>query len=127
MLRPSLPCFSWVWHNKVHMSLISKLFEKRKIKDTSELDPDERAQIERWQAILSTGEMSVDKIKEFCENQVKLIENQWKGFDNSERKNERLVAHHVVYKSILSFITGDGTKAEREALERYLTDLIAKA
>lgn len=109
------------------MSLISKLFEKRKIKDTSELDPDERAQIERWQAILSTGEMSVDKIKEFCENQVKLIENQWKGFDNSERKNERLVAHHVVYKSILSFITGDGTKAEREALERYLTDLIAKA
>lgn len=108
-------------------NLISRLLEKRGVKDVSELAPEERADVERWTAILSTGEITVDKLTEFCKNKVKLIEGEWKNLDNSERKNERLIAYHSVYKTLLDIITGDAGKSEREALERYLNDLITKS
>lgn len=108
-------------------NLISRLFEKRGVKSINELSADERAQVERWQGILSSGEMSVDKIREFCENQVKLIEREWKSLDNSERKIERLVDFHIVYRTLIGLISGDWVQAEREATEKYLQDLITNA
>lgn len=106
------------------MNLISRLFEKRGVKGPEDLGPEERVQVERWQAILSTGEITIDRVREFCENQVKLIEGKFK---SSPEKLERLVAMHIVYRDLLSLISGEGTKAEREALERYLEDLIKKS
>jgi len=53
--------------------LLSKLFAKRGITSVNELSPDEQATFKKWDAILSEGDITVEKIVEFCENQLKVI------------------------------------------------------
>ena len=102
--------------------LIEKLLEKRKIKDISELTGDEKETFDKWEQILSQGEMTVDRISEFCQAQVKTIEAQLKNLDNPPQKNERLIIYFNVYKTLSNLI--DNPQAERESLERYLQQLI---
>lgn len=101
---------------------ISELFKKRGIKSVSELSPDERQTFDEYRLILSKGEMTVDGIKNFCENQIKRIEATWQNLDNLEKKNERLVIQHTVYSTLLKVIAAP--KIEREQLEKRLEDLI---
>lgn len=111
--------------------LISKLLDKRGIKDVKDLtsdpmpdgSPSERATIEQWDRVLSAKEsVTVDDIKQFCKSQVSKIESQWKDLDNKTVKNERLVLLHTVYKAILEVI--DAPQTQRETLERYLKSLL---
>jgi hypothetical protein len=104
--------------------LISKLFEKKKIKSTADLSPEERQDFDRWQGIFDQGEMTVDKIAVFCRGQQKLIERGWRDLSNPQEKNERSLLLHMVYGVLLEAI--EGPKAEREALEKYLTSLLAQ-
>lgn len=101
--------------------LLSKLLSKRKIQ-REDLSGEEKEDFVRWEKILSGGEISVEKISEFCKSQISIIENQWKDMSNDPKKNERLIIAHNIYSSILKVI--DSPEAEKVALEEYLNKLI---
>ncbi|MEK6828667.1 MAG: hypothetical protein AABY15_00950 [Nanoarchaeota archaeon] len=103
-------------------SLISRLFIKEGIKDFEDLSESDKETYDNWQRILSEGEITIDKMVEFCNNQIAIIEGNWKDFDNSKEKNERLIVMHTVYRTLVNVITKP--KAEKEALEKYLLDLL---
>lgn len=97
---------------------IQKLLEKRGIQGIEDLRGSEKADFDRWERILSEGEISVDKIKLFCESKIRIIEGNWKQFEHTDRQ----VIAHTIYKGILECITAP--VAEREQLEQYLNQII---
>ena len=106
------------------MSILQKYLNKLGLTDTTELTPNEKQDYDRWSKVLSEGDITVDKIKEFCEKQLSIIENKFKELDNTQEKNTRLITMHTVYKTIITMI--DSPKSEREQLEKYLNNLIEK-
>lgn len=102
--------------------LLAKVLAKKNIKEVKDLSMDDKLAFDNWQRILSTEEITVDKIKGFCENQIKVIEGQWKDLNNSHQKNERLILSHNVYSTLLNVILSP--QKERENLEKYLIDLL---
>ena len=98
--------------------------EKNKIKEEKEFSVEEKETFDKWDKILSEGEISVEKIKEFCSNQLKIIETQWKNLDNDIKKNERLILLHTVYSILVNLI--ESPQTEKENLEKYLTELLKK-
>ena len=101
--------------------LLERLFKKKNL-TLETLSVDEKTDYDRWRKILSEGDITVERIEEFCRSQNSLIESQWRDLNNEHRKNDRLLAMHVVYSSILTAIKAP--KIERERLEQYLTSLI---
>jgi hypothetical protein len=106
-------------------ALLEKLLLKRKITSVANLTPDEKEQYDRWESVLGEGEMTVDKMRDFCSSQIGVIKGQMKGLDNSQLKNERLIVYLNVYDTMLTLI--DSPRAEREALEKYLNQLLTNA
>ena len=104
----------------MHRSL-EKILEKRGIKDVSELDPTEQETFDKWNKSLSDGVITVDKIEDFCRQQLDIIDLKFKDMDNSAEKNQRLIILHNVYKSMLGAISKP--KQEREQLEKFLLSL----
>uniref|UniRef100_A0A6M3LC07 Uncharacterized protein n=1 Tax=viral metagenome TaxID=1070528 RepID=A0A6M3LC07_9ZZZZ len=102
-------------------NLLTKIFAKRGIKDITELDKDERETFETWNKILSEGEMTVEKIQEFCQSQIDVIENKWKDLDIEQTKKAEWIPIHNVYSTILLAIKSP--KAARENLEKQLIEL----
>ena len=100
--------------------ILRKLLDKRKI-TPDKLDVEEKKDFDRWEGILSGGEVTIDKLKEFCKAQKNTIEAKWKNFDNTD---QRLVIAHTIYSTIIKAI--EAPESEREALEAYLKDLIEK-
>ena len=87
-----------------------------------DLDPDEKNKFNEWQRVFDESEITVEKVAEFCNNQIVLIENQWKDLSVPKEKIERLVLLHNVYKTLYNLISGP--KVGREDLERYLNQLL---
>jgi hypothetical protein len=104
------------------MNILSKFLQKRGIKSADELNDDEKTTFNQREKILSEGEVTVDAIRRFCQQQIDIIETKWK--DLEYQNKEKLIPYHTVYKLILGSI--DGPKSERENLERYLNLLIEK-
>ena len=102
--------------------LIANLLKKRKINSIEDLGEDEKETFDKWEATLSGGELTVDKIAEFCRRQVKVIESQYTNPDNSPKKDNFLKATLSVYSSLLKLI--EGKEAEKASLERYLQQLL---
>lgn len=102
--------------------ILQKYLHKLGISSIMDLHDDEKKDFDRWEKILSEGEVTVDKILDFCKAQVILIENQWKNLDNTGNKNERLILLHTVYSTIATLIRSPQT--ERENLEKYLNTLL---
>ncbi len=86
------------------------------------LDEEEKKDFERWEKILGEGEISVEKIEQFCKAQISAIEAQWKDMDNGTLKNERLIIAHNIYSTIIRAI--NSPQVERKSLEEYLNNLI---
>ena len=105
-------------------NILLRLLEKRNIKETKELSTEEKETFDKWEVILSEGEISVEKILKFCQGQIKLIETQWKNLDNNTDKNERLILLHTVYSTLVNLIQAPQT--EKDNLEKYLTELLKK-
>lgn len=103
-------------------NILSRLLQKRGISNPEDLSIDEKNDFERWRRVLSDGEITIDKVTSFCDNQIGLIEGQWKDLSNTNQKNERLILLHTVYKAIKNVIVSP--QAEREALEKYLQQMI---
>lgn len=105
------------------MSILSRLLEKRGITE-DELVGDEKAQFDQWKKTLSGEEVSVEKIKDFCQNMVGVIEGKWRSWDLTNEQKAELLPYHTVYKAIIDVI--NGSKVEREQLEEYLQKLIER-
>jgi hypothetical protein len=103
-------------------SLITKLFEKRGIKDVSELSMEEKSTFDNYQKILSKDKLEVEDLVKFINNQISVIENKWRDMNIDESKKAQLLPYHTVYKAILSAI--ESPKAEKEALESFLRQQI---
>jgi len=101
---------------------LSKVLQSKGIKDESELSEEEKVQFDQWRAILSKDELTMSDVVDFCHSQVDNIEAQFKDLNNSPEKLTRLVLQHSIYKTLVQVIKAPS--AERESLERHLTDLI---
>src|SRR3990167_11018874 len=106
-------------------SIVDKLLEKRGIKSTEELTPEERETFERWDKALSE-EISVESITKVCQTQISAIENRWRSdiTNMNSQVNQNLVIMHTIYSTLVNVITSP--IAEKEVLEKYLVDLVAK-
>lgn len=101
---------------------LAKYLEKLKIKNVSDLEPEEQKVYQEWDRILSKEELSLGDIKQFCEAQVGVIEAKWKDLTLDQSKKAELIPYHTVYKTLLSVI--EGPRIAREALENNLQQLI---
>lgn len=102
--------------------LLQKWLEKIGVKNVSNLSADEKATYDSWNKTLSEGEITVDKIKEFCKAQKKLIEGQYSNPDNTDKKDNILKASLGIYNALIGLL--ESPMAERESLEKYLNQLI---
>ncbi len=101
---------------------LEKYLQKIGVKNSNELSEEEKQTFDEWKGILSGGQVTVDKIKQFCTEQIKVIEGQWKNLDNSPQKNERLILLHTVYSTLSDLITSP--EADRERLEKQLDQML---
>ena len=104
------------------MSILSRLLEKKGIKSPEELTPEERVDFDNWKKVLSKEDIKLSDVEEFCSSSIRSIEAKFKDLDNSKEKIERLVLLHSVYSSMKNLI--NSPRAEREQLEKYLTQLL---
>jgi len=102
--------------------LLTKLFEKRGIKDARELSEEERKDFDNWNAVLSKEELTLEDVKEFCQTQVEVIENKWKDLSVSNAQKAEWIPIHNVYSTILLAIKSP--RSAREALENQLNQLL---
>lgn len=101
------------------MNILSKIFEKRGIKDASELDTEEREDFERYRAILAKPDISIQDITQFLETQIKVIEAKWKDYAMENKAD--LIPYHTIYRALADIIKSP--QVEREQLEQYLIAL----
>lgn len=102
------------------MNLLSKLLEKRGINKVEDLSIEEKVVFDRYSVVLTGEAVTIETLKEFCKSQIKLIEAVFAG---AEQKNDvYLKACLHVYLNLLKAI--EAPQAERESLEKYLTQLI---
>ncbi len=114
-------------------SLLTKLLQKRGIKDAQDLDaspnpdgtPSELALFENYNAILSKDELTTTDIRAFLEAQVGVIEARWQDLSTDSQKKAELIPYHTVYKTLLKAI--DAPREQRQALEEQLINLITHA
>lgn len=104
------------------MSILDKLLLKRGIKNTDELQPEEKAQFEVWKRTLNKEQLTVDDFKLFCQIQIDIIEGKWRDLNLDHSKKSELIPYHTVYKAMLLVI--DSPKTAREALEIQLTQMV---
>lgn len=101
-------------------SLLSKLLAKRGIDKVEDLSDEEKVTIDKFKAVLSGENLTLDSIKDFMRMQIRVIETK---FAEADSKND------VYYKACLNvYLTMlkamEAPERERESLERYLTQLI---
>lgn len=101
------------------LGLLSKLLRKRGIEDPKDLSIEERSSYESYKRILTGDQVTVDTIKEFCQNQLRIVENNCDGKTPLTPIQQACI--HV-YVHLLKTI--EAPEAERESLEKYLTQLI---
>jgi thiaminase len=103
------------------MSLLSKWLTKVGVSSSEELSIEEKATYERFRKILSGETLSVSQIKEFCETQVRLIEEKIASGPTKDSQMYLAPCLHV-YLNIIKAI--EAPEKEREAVERHITSLI---
>jgi hypothetical protein len=103
-------------------ALLEKLLKKRGIESVKDMRTDEQEVFDKWERILGEGEITVERLQDFCRQQIKIIEGQYSEPDNSDKKDAYFKACLNVYSTLLRAI--ESPKAERQALEKYLQQLI---
>lgn len=101
---------------------LANVLEKKGISDLTELTSEEKADFDRWDKVLSEGEITIVRILEFCKQQIKLIELKWRDLSIEQSKKSELIAYHTVYSTLADLITVP--KSEKENLEKYLNQLL---
>lgn len=104
------------------MSLLSQWLKKKGIESPQELTKEERIVYDSYKAVLSGETLTVESIKQFCQKQVKIIEDL---FAQEKGKSDNDVYYKAclhVYLNILRAI--EAPERERETLEKHLNQLI---
>ena len=101
------------------MSILSQIFAKRGIKDINELDKEEKETFEKYEAILSKPDLTLEDVKHFVESQIGIIEAKWADYDRQNKEN--LIPYHTVYRTLLNMM--NSSQVERVQLEKYLRQL----
>lgn len=101
------------------MSILGKIFAKEGIKDASELKGEEREIYEQYKRILDKPEITIEDLKLWLKNQIRIIEAKWKDYNTEDKA--ALIPYHTIYRSLLDLIESQQT--ERETLEQYLAQL----
>ena len=104
------------------MSILDKLLNKRGLRSTDELDPEEKETYEKWRKILSKEDLTIDDIKDFCKTQISVIEMKWKDLNTDNSKKAELIPYHTVYKTLEQVL--NAPRSEREQLEAQLNQLL---
>lgn len=99
--------------------VLSKLLEKRGIARIEDLAPEEKAQFDKWKLVLTGATVTLDTLKEFCQSQIRIIESRCDGITPLTTLQQ---ASMHVYINLLKAI--EAPEAERESLERYLTQIV---
>ena len=107
------------------LPILEKLLKSRRIEKVEDLNQEEKTDFLRWEQILSSGEVTIEKIAAFCANQLDAIKANLKNVDNSTEKNSRLIMLQNVYDSILEAI--NAPQERRKEIENYLHQLIEKS
>jgi hypothetical protein len=102
--------------------LLSRLLQKRGIKDPQELTTEEKVDFEKWQLVLNKEELTTEDIKIFCQMQIGKIEARWADLGTENAKKAELIPFHTCYKLLLSAISSP--KSAREAVEQQLNQLL---
>ena|SRR3990167_1088127 len=105
------------------MSILNKFFERKGI-DPSTLSSDEKATMEQWKVTLEAKEVTVDTILDFCTQNIKHIEGQFRDVTIMEDKLKRLTLLHSVYSTLRDLIKAP--VEQREQFEKYLSTLLQK-
>ena len=103
---------------------IQSILNKKGVTKLTELTPDERVEYDRWQAIVDGNEVTVDKIKEFCESQIKIIESKYAGGDTTDKQDIFLRTSLHIYLNLLQMI--NSPEVNRINLEKYLTTILSQ-
>lgn len=111
------------------MYLLDKIFQKRGIRDINDLTKEEKAVVDSWEsewkAILSAEEeLNIDTIKNFCQNQLKIIEGKWGDYSVEEKRKQELLPYYTVYKTLLNVI--NLPRSAREAFEKKMQKELEK-
>jgi len=104
------------------MNILSKLLQKRGIKDVTELNKEERIEFDNWQNVLDKEEVTIENITDFCVGAMNAIEVQFGDMDIPNDKMAKLTLQHSIYKKLKDMI--NAPRVERESLVEYLTNLL---
>jgi len=103
-------------------TLLTRLFEKRGIKDANDLSEEEKVWFDSRQAILSKEKLEIEDIKNFCLNQLSVIESKWSDYNIDKDKKAELLPYYTVYKALVRAF--DSPQQARQALEQELNQLL---
>ena len=103
-------------------NILSRILQKRGIKDVTELTKEEQVDFGNWQTILNKEEITVKDITKLCDSVIGAIENQFGDIELSNEKIAKLTLQHSIYKKIRNLM--NAPRAERESLVEYLTSLL---
>lgn len=104
------------------MNLLPRLLEKRGIAREEDLSPEEKVVFDKYKAVLSGEIVTIDSLKDFCRMQIRVIEDKFASSAGEYEQNVYLKACLHVYLNLLKAM--EAPEAERESLEKYLTQLI---
>ena len=102
--------------------ILTRLLNKRDIRSVDELDKEEKFQFESWQAVLSKDELTTKDIKNFCQQQVDIINGKWQDLSLEQARKAELIPYYTIYNLLLKVI--DSPKEAKESLEKNLVQLL---
>lgn len=120
----SLPTQKADTYKKVHvffMNLLTKLLQKRGIQKEDQLSPEEKKTFDNYRFVL-TDEVTVERIKEFCQLQLELLQDTFGDSNNNPTRDANLKALIHVYRTMLKMI--QAPDKQREVLELQLNRMI---
>lgn len=108
----------------IFMSILSKFLAKRGIEKEEDLLPEEKVIFDKYKAVLSGELVTIPTLKAFMQAQIKTIEDKFASPGQSDKDDTYRKACLHVYLNLLKAI--EAPEAERESLEKYLTQLISQ-
>ena len=101
--------------------ILNRILQKRGVK-YEDLDKEEKKQFEDWKLVLTKDELTVEDIKNFCQQQVDIVNGKWQDLNLEQAKKAELIPYYTVYNLLLKVI--DSPKEAKESLEKNLVQLI---
>ena len=103
------------------LDILNKLLQKSGVQ-YEQLDTEEKKQFDDWKLVLTKDELSTQDIKNFCQQQVDIINGKWQDLNLEQAKKAELIPYYTVYNLLLKVI--DSPKEAKESLEKNLVQLL---